>query len=169
MMIPLLILCMVQTTFGFTIEKSSWPVPPVVKDLDAVSSIINRVLPSGSLEHFDLKIISGNCSATVAPPCFSISTTTTGQTKISGSSVSEVAAGIGVYLREYCNMTIGWPRGGGMNVFKPEVSIKTQQFLSLFLNLLLRTASISGLAGSINARCKAASGPMVLFFQRLYS
>eukprot|EP00927_Polykrikos_kofoidii_P006951 TRINITY_DN1282_c0_g2_i1.p1 TRINITY_DN1282_c0_g2~~TRINITY_DN1282_c0_g2_i1.p1 ORF type:complete len:848 (-),score=115.97 TRINITY_DN1282_c0_g2_i1:42-2261(-) len=32
---------------------------------------------------------------------------------VAGSGAVEIAAGIGWYLRERCNVTIGWPRGGG--------------------------------------------------------
>lgn len=39
---------------------------------------------------------------------------------ITASGVNELSAGLGVYLREVCNMTIGWERGGGSNVAVPE-------------------------------------------------
>jgi len=39
---------------------------------------------------------------------------------VSGTSASELGAGIGWYLRHYCNMTLGWPRGGGS--FLPPMS-----------------------------------------------
>ena len=41
------------------------------------------------------------------------------QLVISGTSAAELTAGLGYYMREYCNMTIGWPRGGGSNIFIP--------------------------------------------------
>eukprot|EP00750_Incisomonas_marina_P029224 INCI7077.3.p1 GENE.INCI7077.3~~INCI7077.3.p1 ORF type:complete len:931 (+),score=162.20 INCI7077.3:195-2987(+) len=39
---------------------------------------------------------------------------------VTASGVNELSAGLGVYLREVCNMTIGWERGGGSNVAVPE-------------------------------------------------
>jgi hypothetical protein len=42
-----------------------------------------------------------------------------GQVSVRGTTASELTAAIGYYLRNYCNMTIGWPRGGGSNVFLP--------------------------------------------------
>jgi hypothetical protein len=32
---------------------------------------------------------------------------------ITASTASELSAGVGWYLRHVCNMTIGWPQGGG--------------------------------------------------------
>ena len=45
---------------------------------------------------------------------------TTSKIKIAGTTVSELTAGVGYYLRQYCNMTIGWKRGGGSNIFIPK-------------------------------------------------
>jgi hypothetical protein len=38
---------------------------------------------------------------------------------ITGTSASELTGGLGVYLREHCQMTFGWARGGGSRVFTP--------------------------------------------------
>ena len=54
-----------------------------------------------------------------APRCFKLSDAPGGGLSVQGSSIAEVTAGIGAYLREYGNMTIGWPRGGGSNVYVP--------------------------------------------------
>ncbi len=43
-----------------------------------------------------------------------------GRVAVRGTTASELTAAIGIYFRDYCNMTIGWPRGGGSNVFMPK-------------------------------------------------
>ena len=53
--------------------------------------------------------------ASINPPCESHF-----QVSITASAVSELAAGVGHYLRDVCNFTIEWPRGGGSNIFIPD-------------------------------------------------
>ena len=55
----------------------------------------------------------------LAPPCFSISDASEGKIAITGTTASELGAGLGFYLREIANMTVGWKRGGGSNIFIP--------------------------------------------------
>jgi hypothetical protein len=91
------------------------PQPAHTGSLDAVYDLVERVLP-GSHSHFRLSL--ANCSNSAA--CFTISDVPgCTDVAISASSASELTAGLGVYLREVCNMTIGWPRGGGSNVIVP--------------------------------------------------
>eukprot|EP00656_Telonema_subtile_P046113 TRINITY_DN5245_c0_g1_i1.p1 TRINITY_DN5245_c0_g1~~TRINITY_DN5245_c0_g1_i1.p1 ORF type:complete len:881 (+),score=212.00 TRINITY_DN5245_c0_g1_i1:28-2643(+) len=89
--------------------------------VDAVYALLDRVLPAGAAQHFDLNLQDGQCAPGVAPPCFALADNANATISIRGSSASELTAGVGVYLREYCNMTVGWPRGGGSNVFVPAV------------------------------------------------
>ena len=79
-------------------------------------ALIERLLPGGSA-HFQLSLSPSSQRA-----CFSITdetaetstgTGTGNRIAISASDVSTLSAGVGVYLRERCNMTIGWARGGG--------------------------------------------------------
>lgn len=88
-----------------------------LEDVSAAYALLERVLP-GSSSHFTLATADGNCG-TLQPPCFSMSDAVNGTIAITGSSVSEVTAATGLYLREWCNMTIGWPRGGGSRLFTP--------------------------------------------------
>jgi hypothetical protein len=74
--------------------------------------LLERVLP-GSSAHFSLSF-----AACGSPHCFTLSDAG-GKVAIAGTSASQLTAAIGLYFREYCNMTIGWPRGGGSNVFTP--------------------------------------------------
>lgn len=39
---------------------------------------------------------------------------------VTATTASELSAGVGWYLRHYCNMTIGWPRGGGSRIVIPK-------------------------------------------------
>jgi hypothetical protein len=62
--------------------------------------------------------------------CFTLSDSGA-QTAIAGTSAAELTAGIGHYFRELCNMTFGWPRGGGSNVFTPAACARGACFLIL--------------------------------------
>ena len=86
-------------------------------NVSAVYDLLDRFLP-GSRAHFTLNLLEGDC-AHLAPPCYIMSDREGGTIAISGSSAAELTAALGVYFREYCNMTIGWPRGGGSRVFMP--------------------------------------------------
>ena len=84
----------------------------------AVYALLERVLP-GSSAHFALSLVpSCGASLPAGAACFAISDSGA-QTAIAATSASELASGIGVYLRDHCNMTIGWPRGGGSSLFVP--------------------------------------------------
>lgn len=85
----------------------------------AVYDLLDRVLP-GSREHFILSITSEACDAGGATMCYKLSTTKDGRLSVAASSASELTYGIGRYLRTECGMTIGWPRGGGSNLFIPK-------------------------------------------------
>lgn len=62
----------------------------------------------------------GEQPRTVAPPCFSVADgSAAGTIAIAGTTASELGAGLGFYLREIANQTIGWNRGGGSNIFVP--------------------------------------------------
>ena len=43
-----------------------------------------------------------------------------GRVSVTGGTASDVSAGVGAFLMEYANLTFGWPRGGGQNVFTPQ-------------------------------------------------
>jgi hypothetical protein len=89
--------------------------PRPTGSVDAVYDLVDRILP-GFRDHFKLSIAP--CIEDAA--CFTISDVPgTSDVAISASSVSELTAGVGVYMREICNMTIGWPRGGGSDVLVP--------------------------------------------------
>jgi hypothetical protein len=98
--------------------SSHMPLPAIVGDLNSAYELLERLLP-GSSAHFSLSLSGSGPCAGLAPPCFSLVDGPGGVVNVSGTGVSEVTAGLGVYLREVCNMTIGWPRGGGSNVFTP--------------------------------------------------
>ena len=85
---------------------------------DAAYSLLERVLP-GSSAHFHLSLSNLSCASNVESPCFAVSDGSGGSIDIVGTTASELTAAIGFYFREMCNMTIGWPRGGGSNIFTP--------------------------------------------------
>ena len=80
--------------------------PQLIGDVMAVYDMLDRVLP-GSKDHFVLNVRG----AAVDMPSYTVSDTchATGPCKVtvSGSGANEVASGIGWYLRERCNMTVG--------------------------------------------------------------
>ena len=89
-------------------------------DLQAVADLIDRVLPSPASSIFDLQIVDNqDCAPGISPPCFSLADKDQALV-VKGTTASELTAGLGHYFRHFCNMTIGWPRGGGSNVFVPE-------------------------------------------------
>jgi len=76
--------------------------------------LIERLLP-GSSSHFSLRLSGAK------DRCFTLADATdSDQLSIVASDVSLVTAGVGYYLREYANMTIGWPRGGGFRLSVPK-------------------------------------------------
>ena len=86
-------------------------------NVSAVYDLLERVLP-GSSSHFLLSF-STSCSDQInSAPCFVISDSGD-KISISGTGASELTAALGEYFRNWCNMTIGWPRGGGHNMFLP--------------------------------------------------
>eukprot|EP00440_Ansanella_granifera_P043240 gb/GFBE01046875.1/.p1 GENE.gb/GFBE01046875.1/~~gb/GFBE01046875.1/.p1 ORF type:complete len:807 (+),score=163.64 gb/GFBE01046875.1/:1-2421(+) len=84
--------------------------------ISAVGDLLDRVLP-GSRDHFSLTLTS-TCKDAVDAPCYQLSDDGD-RVAVAGTSSSELTSALGFYLRSYCNMTIGWPRGGGTNVFIP--------------------------------------------------
>eukprot|EP00035_Acanthoeca_spectabilis_P021929 m.440986 g.440986 ORF g.440986 m.440986 type:complete len:917 (-) comp18600_c0_seq1:173-2923(-) len=91
----------------------------LVGDASAVSALLERVLP-GSSAHFELAITPAPPgSAGPAKNGFTLSDTADGRVRVTGTTASELTGGLGVYLREFCGMTVGWVRGGGSYVFTP--------------------------------------------------
>jgi len=91
--------------------------PPAPGTVAAAYALLERVLP-GSSAQFALSISPSCAGVPAGRSCFTLADNNT-QVSIVGTSAAELTAGIGHYFREYCNMTIGWPRGGGSNVFTP--------------------------------------------------
>jgi alpha-N-acetylglucosaminidase len=93
--------------------------PHLVGSPSAVTELIERVLP-GSSRRFELSIAPTCPGVKEGRACFTLADSSDGtKTVITGTSASELTGGLGVYLREYCNMTIGWERGGGSRKFTP--------------------------------------------------
>lgn len=87
--------------------------------VQAAYDLLERILP-GSSAHFGLAMTSSCPGISAGTPCFMLSDDNSGsQVQIAGTSASEITAGIGYYLMQFCNMSFGWPRGGGSNVFTP--------------------------------------------------
>ena len=92
------------------------PRPPQ-GNVSAVEDLLDRVLP-GAREHFQLAIDASACSSNAG--CFTLEDGSGGTIKVTGSTTSDVSAGVGAYLMDHANMTIGWARGGGQHLFLPE-------------------------------------------------
>ena len=93
---------------------------PLIGDASSVEALVERLLTRGAASHFNFQLQDEDCDSGVAPPCFGIEDTDDGRVLITGTTASELTAGLGWYLRRFCNMTIGWPRGGGSNLFIPD-------------------------------------------------
>eukprot|EP00980_Cylindrotheca_fusiformis_P012012 scaffold2844_cov123-Cylindrotheca_fusiformis.AAC.5 len=97
--------------------------PPLVGETSAVYDLIDRVLDSSD-HPFRLKLISSSSSSSSSSAAyFKLEDCSDGekqQIEITASTASELSAGVGWYLRHYCNMTLGWPLGGGSRIVLPE-------------------------------------------------
>jgi hypothetical protein len=92
---------------------------PLKGDVLAVIELLDRVLPSGGTKHFVLKV---GDYVSVEAPCFRLEDNRDDRRLlVMAASAPELSVGLGWYLlRQFCNMTIGWPRGGGSNLFLPK-------------------------------------------------
>ena len=86
------------------------PQPPLGQ-AEAVGALLDRVLP-GARQHFSLGLDGPRGQYTLADG-------PDGMVTITAGTASDLAAGVGAYLMDHCDMTFGWPRGGGQNVFLP--------------------------------------------------
>jgi hypothetical protein len=116
----------ITTTSNATATKST---PSINKssNVQAMNDLIDRLFSSVNTNNhsfdspFVFNINNRSCNgsrSTIKPPCYSISTNNN-EITINGTSISEIGAGVGYYLRNVANMTIGWKRGGGNNIFIP--------------------------------------------------
>lgn len=119
----LLLFWLTSITAG-TINNSTSP-PPLVGQASAVYDLLDRVL-GGAPHPFRLEIQQQQPGGNLY---FQLQDTTNGKTGdeeknssilVKASTASELSAGVGWYLRHYCNMTLGWPRGGGSRVVIPQ-------------------------------------------------
>jgi len=79
--------------------------------------MLERLLP-GSSSHFTLTFVP-SCPGATSLHCFTMADIGGGKVSIAGTSASQLTAAIGVYFRDYCNMTFGWKRGGGSHIVQP--------------------------------------------------
>jgi len=94
------------------------PTPQLVGTVSAAYDVVERLIPN-SRSHFALSLVGGCDGVPANTPCFTTANTADGTVAIAGTSASELTFAIGEYLRQDCNMTIGWPRGGNSNLFLP--------------------------------------------------
>ena len=97
------------------------PVIPPSRDADAVYALIERLLP-GASSYFALSLSElpdGTKPHFVLEGGATVSVEGGDKITISATGGAELAAGVGYYLREVANATIGWPRGGGSHVPSP--------------------------------------------------
>ena len=95
------------------------PAPPLpTGSVSAVSDMIERLFP-GESPHFSLSLVPSCAGAPGAANCYTLSDGPGGTISIAGTSASSLTAALGAYLRDYVNLTIGWPRGGGSFVAQP--------------------------------------------------
>ena len=85
--------------------------------VQAAYDMLERVLP-GSSPHFALTFVPA-CPGAASPHCFTLADAPGGGVAIAGTSASQLTAAIGIYLRDYCNLTFGWARGGGSYIAQP--------------------------------------------------
>ena len=106
---------------------TSWPTPP--GNIASVHDLLTRILPSHAQDFsLTLQAESSYCCSK-KPPCFCVRITEESTARpaieteqqpanrkiihVHATTISDMTAGIGWFLRHDCNITIGWPRGGG--------------------------------------------------------
>lgn len=155
----LAIVAAVPSTSG---TSATFP-PHLTGSTDAVYALLERILP-GSSSHFEF-VIDANVSCqnqnrfnnaagattTAAAACFTLQDGAAGapRIRIEGTTASELTGGLGVYIREWCNITVGWRRGGGSNVFTPSPWRVTESCVCSALSI--NTATRGGSARKIAA------------------
>ena len=103
---------------SFAASAAALPTPQLKGTVAAAYDVVERIIP-GSKAHFTLSIVNGCAGVPANAPCFTTSNAADGTVTIAGTSASELTFAMGEYLRQDCNMTIGWPRGGNSNVYLP--------------------------------------------------
>ena len=116
-------ICIAVAATAAVIEAATGTGPgfPPEGDVEAVYGIVERLFGPEALNNFTFSkssvpgcelpdSTSENCANVVA---------SNGKVAIVGSGANEISAGLGFYLRDVCNLTIGWPRGGGSDVHIP--------------------------------------------------
>eukprot|EP00759_Apiculatamorpha_spiralis_P034366 PhF_6_TR35416/c0_g1_i2/m.51550/K01205/NAGLU; alpha-N-acetylglucosaminidase len=106
------------TIIGVVLCNTQSPTPNR-GNVSAAYDLLERLIPYSS-SHFQLGFLpTPPPAACGGAKCFTAHDSEMDEIVILGTTASEITAGIGWYLKERCNMTIGWPRGGGSNVFYP--------------------------------------------------
>ena len=88
------------------------PPPPPRGSAAAVYALLERLYP-GASPSFALTL---DAACPTAAACFTLAGGAGGAVAIAGTTASELSAGLGAYLRDYLNATVGWPRGGGSRI-----------------------------------------------------
>ena len=83
-----------------------------------VKKLLSRIVGQAAAAKFELSVANATTTSTCASPvgeCVTVSDgAAAGSIVIQGSSVSSLAFGVGMYLRERCNTTLTWVKTGGM-------------------------------------------------------
>eukprot|EP00662_Eupelagonemidae_sp_cell21_P052682 gene52681-50565_t len=105
----------------------------------SVYGVLDRTVGEGQRGNFALSFAK-SCPGAAAP-CYHVDATG-GKVSISATGANELTAGLGYYLRQHCNMTIGWPRGGGSHV-TPGVSRRRTVPWSYIMNVCTHSYSLA--------------------------
>lgn len=114
-MAALFCLVCLTSTLHLALAKADLP-PDAVR---SVEQLLERVLPTAPRGQISLRITDSCQGLKVGKPCYQLSDDGP-KVLVSGTSANELSAGVGYYLRQYCNMTIGWERGGGSRLVIPK-------------------------------------------------
>ena len=94
------------------------PPSPPPGDLEPVRGVISRVLGPEFVPAFELSVEPTLCDVGAPHGCFALrpGSGATTSVQVAGSSVSELTAGVGHYLRTVCNASLSWQGTGGNRV-----------------------------------------------------
>lgn len=152
-------MCILKSSAVLLIACALATAAPSGGDVTAAEALLERVLGPGGSDHFVLKLVASDPQD---PYTFTISDDSSGKVAITAGSVSELTAGLGIYLREVCGMVIGWPRGGGSRVKVPSTWPKVGQTITR-----RRRVEWSYIMNVCTHRCYEVFADMLIVFQLL--
>jgi len=137
--------------WGTNDPRSNGQAPPLGNE-DALQDLVARVLPKNVQLTVSISVNDECQPQSESDSCFQVTTVSPTELRVTGTTANDAAAGLGFYLRSACNVTIGWPRGGGSDFSSllalrswPDVSLKKNRLAawSYMMNVCTQSYSLA--------------------------